>query len=125
VTMSAEAKMKMAGNAWRIAASALSFRIEVPYLIRTTNGKQIPCVAFLPDFGSRNGMVIGLIGATYKTDRELALAAKPQGMFCSFINPAVYERYDEETFKEALVDWGYFGDESRRPNWLQKPARNQ
>jgi hypothetical protein len=124
--MNTEAKMKMVGDAWRIAASALSFRIEAPHLIRATNGKQIPCVAFLPDFGSRNGMVIGLIlGPTYKPDKELTLGAESLGMFCSFINAAVYERYNEEKFKEALVDWGYFGDESRRPNWLHKAARDQ
>jgi hypothetical protein len=46
-------------------------------------------------------------------------------MFYSFINAQIYEHYNEETFKEALVDWGYFGDETRRPSWLQKPARDQ
>jgi hypothetical protein len=131
--MNTEAKRKMVRDAWRVAASALSFRIEAPYLIRATNGKQIPCVAFLPDFGSANGMVIGLIcDPTYTLDicdpildKELALAADSHETFYTYINPQIYERYDEEIFKEALVDWGYFGDEIRRPNWLQKPANDQ
>jgi hypothetical protein len=124
--MNPEAKMRMVCDAWRVAAGALSFRIEAPYAIRTPSGKEVPCVGFLPDFGSRNGMVIGLTsGPAYEIDKELKLAAESQKVFYTFINGKAYDRYNEEIFKEALVDWGYFGHEDQRPEWLQRPTETQ
>jgi hypothetical protein len=107
---------------WRNAAHSLSVRIEAPYILKNRNGLEILCVAYLPDFGGPKGMVIGLIvGPEYKVNPTLNLAAKSQGFYCSFINAAVYEQYQEDTFKEALADWGFFGNESLRPHWMIKP----
>ncbi len=124
--MNSEAKRKNACDAWRIAATALSIRIEVPYVLKTEEGKKILCVAHLPDFGGPKGIVVDLyFRGEYELDEELKLAAKSQGLFYSFVNAEIYGRYDEETFKEALADWGFFGEETRRPSWLKKPARSE
>jgi hypothetical protein len=107
-------------TAWLTAAVALSIRVESPYLLKSADGSEVPCAAYLPDFGGSNGMVIGCIDRPdYKTDRGLQSAAKSRGFYCSFINSEVYEHYNEEVFKEALLDWGFFGDESLRPNWMK------
>jgi hypothetical protein len=65
-------------------------------------------------------MVIGYIHPPeVKTDPSLKSGAKARGLFYSFINLKVYAKYDEEVFKEALLDWGFFGDEAMRPIWMK------
>jgi hypothetical protein len=108
-------------NAWRVAANALSIKVEAPYLLKGVDGKEVLCAAYLPDFGDPRGMVVGLLDlVTCKNDKGIKLAAESRGLFFSFINPEVYERYDEQVFKEALADWGFFGSEDQRPDWLPK-----
>jgi len=91
-------------------------------MLKGADGIEVSCVAHLPDFGSPNGMVIGFIHhPDYGVDTRLKLAAESQGLFCSFINYKVYGHYNEEVFKEALADWGFFGDETLRPSWMADP----
>jgi len=65
-----------------------------------------------------------VIGATtppeFNTDLELIEFAKQKRFFFTFINPAGFATYDESIFKEALTDWGFFGPEEDRPDWLPK-----
>ena len=135
--MNTEEERKKVCDAWRVAASALSIRVEVPHLLKTLDGEEVLCVAHLPDFGGPSGMVIGL--TTYNNDKAVISAAKSRGLYWSFINPKVYERYDEEVFmpyvinrwsacarpREALADWGFFGKEDHRPGWLQEPTKSE
>lgn len=65
-------------------------------------------------------MVLGLLdGPSHGVDERLSSAADAHGLYQSFINPKIYESYDEKVFREALTDWGFFGDEERRPIWLR------
>jgi len=90
------------------------------------DGEEHWCAAHLPDFGGPRGMVVGLIWPPlYKPDAQLESAAKARGLYCSFINPAVYEDYDEDVFKEALNDWGFLGGEDQRPDWLPKFTKSK
>ena len=108
---------------WRSAAEVLSIRIEAPYLLKAKNGAKIHCIAYLPDFGSPNGMVIGFTcGPSYEIDKALKSAAEAQNVFCSFVNFEAYKIYNEEVFKEALSDWGFYGTKTLRPSWLSKQS---
>jgi hypothetical protein len=121
--MDAEEMRKRVCDAWRIAANALSVRIEAPFTLKTKDAEEVLTMAHLPDFGGPRGMIIGLLSRpAYTTDKGVKSAAESLGLYYSLINPEVYERYDEEVFKEALADWGFFGNEDRRPKWLQKPT---
>ncbi len=40
----------------------------------------------------------------------------------SLMNVSIYQNYNDEVYKEALIDWGFFGDETLRPSWMQKPT---
>ena len=107
-------------KSWKSAGVALGFRIDTPYISTTIEGREVLCVAHIPDFGSPNGMVVGAVfGPTYNIDTSVKQIAKEQGKYCSFINAKVYEEYDLEVFKEALIDWGFWGIEERRPIWLK------
>jgi hypothetical protein len=78
------------------------------------------CIACLKDFGGPNGMVIGLYSNhPSETNKNLRLAAESRRLYYSFINAEFYERYEEREFKDALADWGFFGDESIRPKWMK------
>src|SRR5260370_32358451 len=104
MTMKTEDLRNTLSDAWRTAAKSLSLRIEAPYVLEGADGIKVPCVAYLPDFGSPNGMVIGFIcRPDHKDDSRLRLAAESRGLFFSFINFKVYEQYNEEIYKEALV----------------------
>src|ERR1043166_7686336 len=117
--MGTEELFKTLSDAWRTAAKCLSLRIEAPYVLKGEDGIDVFCVAYLPDFGSSNGMVIGFFSRPdHKLDTSLKLAAESRGLSYSFINYKVYEHYSENTFKEALADWGFFGDETLRPSWM-------
>lgn len=103
---------------WRRAASDLNIRVVVPYTL-VAFGKQVDCVAFLPDFGSPFGMVIGLTCAPdFETSPELVHLAQERKLFYSFINPESYLVYHRDDFISALRDWGYYGAPEERPSWL-------
>jgi len=107
--------------AWRIAADALSIRVEVPYLLKTSDGEELLCAAQLPDFGGPKGMVFSLLDHLTHLGGKVGSAAKSRGLYYSIINPAIYDHYDEEIFIEALTDWGFFGSKDDWPIWLPRP----
>lgn len=110
---------------WRKASRQLGFKLVSPY--RVKNGtKVLTCFGFLPHWGSKNGMLIGITRQPdFEIDAALKTYAEKKKMFYSFINPGGYIRYDEAYFKDTLADWGYFGPEDERPSWLVQATGNQ
>jgi hypothetical protein len=124
--MSIDEQKEKLSEVWKTAASLLSIRAEAPYLLKSADGTEVKCVAFLPDFGGSHGMAVGcLCSPTFEANKEMAKAAKSVGIFYSYLNFDIYKDYNEKRFKEVLIDWGFFGDENRRPNWLQKPTKSE
>jgi hypothetical protein len=98
----------------------LDFQIEAPFTLQV-EGQSIKCLAFLPDFGGPNGMLVGAtLPPTFETDPRLIELAKRRGLYLSFVNPLGWNSFHEDAAKEALTDWGFFGPSSRRPSWLLK-----
>ena len=111
--------VETATRVWKSAAETLQFQITVPFSLQHAR-KNIKCFAFLPHFGGPRGMAIGLIIAPkFETDHELIEASRNEGLYWSFLNPAGYQKYDEELFKDALADWGYYGPTEKRPVWFE------
>jgi hypothetical protein len=105
-------------KACKTAATDLGITVVSPYTLSVGSRSKL-CVAFLPDFGSCNGMVLGMImPPSFPTDPELVGLAEVAGLFCSFLNWEVYSDYDQMTYKELLIDAGFFGSEVTRPKWL-------
>ncbi len=50
----------------------------------------------------------------------MSLAAKKLGY--SFSAMRISERFAMSEFKDALLDWGFFGDPEDRPDWLAQQA---
>lgn len=107
-------------QAWLTAGRLLGIRITAPFTLRV-GAQSVDCIAFLPDFGRDRGTVIGgVAGPAFQTDAVLWQCAKAAGVYCSFVNMTLYSEYSEARFKEALEDWGYYGPESLRPEWLTR-----
>ena len=124
--MDVDEHRKRVVEAWRAAATALSIKVEAPYLLKTGDGGEILCAAHLPDFGGRGGMVFDVLEEfPYENRKEVASAAKSRGLYYSIINPEVYGHHDEEVFIEALADWSFFGADDQRPHWLPKPPKSE
>lgn len=105
-------------KAWIKASEELGFRIVAPYSL-VCDSCVFECVAYLPDFGSINGMVVYLMLPRPSYDTPgLMEAARALDMYYSCINGEVYGVFDAEVFKEALRDWGFFGPESEKPDWI-------
>lgn len=105
-------------HAWRIASSHLGIKIVSPYTIELDR-KSADCIAFLPDFGSSQGMVIGItLKPDFRTDPVLIECAKGRELFYSFINAETYAKYEDTRFKDTLADWGFFGPIEKRPTWI-------
>lgn len=102
---------------WLVVSRKLGIRVEAPYTMMA-DGESAQCVAFLPDFGSPNGMVIGaMLSPASATDWSLEELAKRKGMFCSFLSVLGYAECDETKYREVLEDWGYFGPIENCPGW--------
>lgn len=103
-------------QAWTGASRSLGIHVVTdhpPFAGRCT------FIALLPDFGSPAGMVLGAtFPPGFDKDQSLEDFAKGAGMLCSFLNGPEYAVCDEEKFKKALLDWGYFGPPQGCPRWL-------
>lgn len=105
-------------RAWREAERQLGICLTAPYEF-VTHSISRTCIAYLPDFGSINGMIIDAAFAPfYDTDERLIEEAAKLGLFVSSINVDTYDVFDKVVYREALSDWGFFGPSERRPSWL-------
>lgn len=104
---------------WILASKEFGFKIQAPYILQKGE-EEIYCVAYLPDFGSKNGMIIDIINPPdfIPTPRLEDLCSK-MNLFYSSINSEIYSEYLKDSYIEALIDWGYFGDNKNKPNWIE------
>jgi hypothetical protein len=100
-------------DAWKIAGQEFGIDVVAPYFLRC-GASSVRFEAFLPSFGSQNGMVVGL---TTNDSSEAHKCAEEAGLFCSYVNPEVYREFKKKEFWEALKDWGYFGPKNGKPKW--------
>jgi hypothetical protein len=118
-----ESVLERASRSWLEAASKLGIKVIAPYCLKVGE-ETIECIAFLPDFGGREGMFVAPTAPPdFEIDARLVDFAKKNRLFYSFVNPAAWADYDQSTFAEALQDWGYFGPLGTRPAWLGQPLR--
>lgn len=97
----------------------LGVKIISPYIINR-EFENLDCFAYIPDFGSTNGTVVGLTSSpNYFLDEATIAFCKKEKIFYSFINTERLKNYDIEKMKEMLVDWGYFGTEKDKPSWYE------
>jgi hypothetical protein len=99
-------------NAWKEAAADLGIRVIAPFEFKTGNELPILFEAFVPDFGSPAGAIV----MTEKSRNDIAV----KGRWASRLYET-YQTYRRADFIETLIDWGWFGDETKTPSWYDKP----
>ena len=105
-------------RAWATAADQLNIEVITPFRF-SYESQSVACVAFLPHFGSLNGMIVALL-LGYEIDKRVSQYTDNNSMYCSYLNPEAYATFDEQKYQEALADWGYFGPPEKRPHWLDR-----
>ena len=101
-------KIVLAREAWIQASEILKFKIITPFLTEI-NGVEKDFFAFLPEYGSPNGMIVGLL---HYFEDDVTNLAMQLDCYYSFINIECFLVYDENTydnvFIDSLEDWGKF-----------------
>lgn len=94
-------------EAWQQAAARFGFEVQAPYTFCHLE-RRFEVLCLLPNFGARSGMLVAsALPPSFDIDPLLSKSALEAGLYCSFINPEQYSRFDEGIFLEALNDWGY------------------
>jgi len=99
-------------ESWKVAANDLKIAIQAPFVINLNDKGELICPIFIEHFGNRLGTVI--FSMNDKLDYKLL---KEYGYYCSTLNPSSYSNYNRDLFIDTLNDWGFFGDESKKPDW--------
>jgi len=73
-----------------------------------SNTDRVEYVAFLPDFGRKAGMVVGLMDSIADYER-LAGFAKSAGLYFSATDFSYYANFRSDNFIDTLNDWGWYG----------------
>lgn len=98
---------------WRTAANDLGITIVAPFSLKTTSGKIIEADLLVNNFGSSKGMIIV---KRYESISQYTKEIAEMGYGFSVMDePGVDENYDKDCFIEILTDWGWNGEQSKRP----------
>jgi len=90
---------------WIRASREIGFEIICPFPFEF-NGEKNLTLAFLPAYGSKNGMVLGLLYPPGYSSNPIVLQwAEKNDCFCSFLNIEEYADYDEDLYLNTLKDW--------------------
>lgn len=101
---------------WRSAAVDLGIRVTAPVELSDRDGAKFQCEALIHDFGSPNGAVV-VSRRTERRVREGLRGLGPSVWVCIAPDRQPSE-YARKRFIDQLVDWGWFGDPARRPDWF-------
>ena len=90
----------------------LGVRVESPFAVLNADAN-VEFEAYLPDFGGKRGMVLSI--NDMRGFDDLGDLARAAGLYYSSLNATAPT--SEQSVKDTLDDWGYFGPEDRRPDW--------
>lgn len=96
--------------AWKEAAADLGIEVVAPFALTAEGGTHLWFEAFIANFGSRNGTVAGNLNSGSHDARQRL------GYYSSNLGPS-YRTYDRQLFIDTLDDWGWFGDQEKKPAW--------
>jgi hypothetical protein len=105
-------------HAWADAGKKLGIRVVAPFDL-VVGGKAYRFPAFLPHFGGPRGMVVLAYESFFQ---EKGRVASESGLFCSGLASEGYLAFSKAHFIETLLDWGYFGPDSEKRGWMNRPS---
>lgn len=103
---------------WQEAAADLAFKFVSPFRLED-RGETLSYLGWLPQFGSKQGMLIVTADDSALRNRQLYVADAQgyavSGMFAGF------DPYDRGVTIEVLTDWGWSSSDSS-PSWYVQAA---
>jgi hypothetical protein len=99
-------------NAWREAAVDLKIKIQSPFILTTSDGREFKYELLIENFGSD----LGTLMCSTQSNIDIK-TQKEYGYYCSLVYPDAYSVYERELFIDTLNDWGYFGEDTQKPVW--------
>lgn len=103
-------------NHWEMAASDLGLDLVVPYCLVLDSGIELNALFLVKDFGSPKGMLIFSHYEQIESCSDYVLSAGYG--FAVLDMPSESEVYDRDEFIEVLLDWGWSGEDKKRPDWV-------
>ena len=92
---------------WLEASVDLNFELVTPYSVEI-DGNIKDLFAYLPQYGSPNGMIGALTTyPDYKIDESIVKFAKEHDFFYSFVEVTDFFEYNRNNFIELLNDWSF------------------
>ncbi len=93
---------------WLKASEVFCFEIVTPFSFEIDGITRV-AFAYLPEYGSPNGVIIGLVGPpNYECDKHIKSWAELNDCFWSFLYIEGILTYDQAYFEEVLEDWGRY-----------------
>ena len=109
--------MKKRAEWLRRACAELGLDIEVGYRLTLPNGPELTAIARIRDLGASNGI---LIFERYEDIRGLGQQLVDAGYGFSVLDePMDHEEFDLQGTKDVFIDWGWGGEPSQKPSWMQ------
>ncbi len=98
-------------NAWIEASKELGVKIKAPFMLQLERDNFIESILLVEDFGSKLGTLV-FVESDWLVNEKI----KPSGYGISTLGET-YQKYNRDSFIEMLNDWGFFGDEIKKPEW--------
>ena len=102
---------------WKEAADDLGLEITVPFDLTLGSGVKLHIPLLLRHFGGEEGM---LVLSDYNTVKSISDELVQAGYGFSVLDePRSEEKYVRQDYIDILIDWGWFGDQTEKPDWLE------
>ena len=99
------------------AAKELGLRVVIGYAAHLSNGAAIQSQAQFPDLGGASGTIVFDSQDTCDAETRRELAALGFSL-STFYQPSSDEDFDLGSYAEMFKEWGWTGDEHRKPSWI-------
>ena len=106
--MIADHEYKLLSSSWNRASEEIGFSMETPFYF-CLDGEEKKAFAYLKEYGSENGMVLGLTKSPeYDLDQAIIEWANENNCYYSFLNIDSANSYTTNGILDCLLDWGKF-----------------
>lgn len=106
---------------WRSAANDLNITVTAPVELHDATGVPFLCEVMLRDFGSAGGAII----VSAKTERRVRahLRSLDPSIWVAIAEPRPTSTYDRDHGIAELMDFGWFGEAGKEPDWYVERNR--
>lgn len=99
----------------------LDMRVDLDYVASISDKLNVSVSMRIQNVGGVNGMLLFDSGSPSNRPSDMSVLSKAGYGYSSMQVPRDGEIISTEGMKELLIDWGWSGDKSDRPEWFDEP----